>query len=85
MMQVGIVDMGRNGFMNHIMQSEQDTDKIIKACEQLIAAGYNPNIVIEQACHSCGISMNSLTDVDKMRLVKKVEKICQSRQTRRDR
>jgi hypothetical protein len=85
MMQIGIVGMGRNGFMNQIMQSEQNTDKIIKTCEQLIAAGYNPNIVIEQACYSCGVSMNSLTDMDKQRLVKKVEEIYRSNQTRRDR
>ena len=85
MMQVGLVGMGKNGFMNQIMQSDQDTNKIIKTCERLIAAGYNPNIVIEQACQSCGVSMNSLTDMDKQRLVKKVEEIYRSNQTRRDR
>ena len=85
MMQVGIVGMGKNGFMNQIMQSEQDTNKIIKTCEELIIAGYNPNIVIEQACQKNGIRMNSLTDIDKQRIVKKVEEIYKSNQTRRDR
>ena len=85
MMQVGIIGMGKNGFMNQIMQSEQDTNKIIKTCEELIIAGYNPNIVIEQACQKNGIRMNSLTDIDKQRIVKKVEEIYKSNQTRRDR
>lgn len=85
MMQVGIVGMGKNGFMNQIMQSDQDTNKIIKTCEELIIAGYNPNIVIEQACQKNGIRMNSLTDIDKQRIVKKVEEIYKSNQTRRDR
>lgn len=85
MMQVGLVGMGKNGFMNQIMQSEQDTNKIIKTCEELIIAGYNPNIVIEQACQKNGIRMNSLTDMDKQRIVKKVEEIYKSNQTRRDR
>lgn len=85
MMQVGLVGMGKNGFMNQIMQSDQDTNKIIKTCEELIIAGYNPNIVIEQACHKCGIRVNSLTDLDKQRIVKKVEEIYQSNQARRDR
>lgn len=85
MMQVGIVGMGKNGFMNQIMQSEHDTNKIIKTCEELIAAGYNPNIVIEQACRKNNISMNGLTDSDKQRLVKKVKEIYQSNKSRRDR
>lgn len=85
MMQVGLVGMGKNGFMNQIMQSDQDTNKIIKTCEELIIAGYNPNIVIEQACQKNGIRMNSLTDIDKQRIVKKVEEIYKSNQTRRDR
>ena len=85
MMQVGLVGMGKNGFMNQIMQSDQDANKIIKTCEELIIAGYNPNIVIEQACQKNGIRMNSLTDIDKQRIVKKVEEIYKSNQTRRDR
>lgn len=86
MMQVGLVGMGKNGFMNQIMQSDQDANKIIKTCEELIIAGYNPNIVIiEQACQKSGIRMNSLTDIDKQRIVKKVEEIYKSNQTRRDR
>ena len=85
MMQVGLAGMGKNGFMNQIMQSDQDTNKIIKTCEELIIAGYNPNIVIEQACQKCGVRMNSLTDIDKQRIVKKVEEIYKSNQTRRDR
>lgn len=85
MMQVGLVGMGKNGFMDQIMQSDQDANKIIKTCEELIIAGYNPNIVIEQACQKNGIRMNSLTDIDKQRIVKKVEEIYKSNQTRRDR
>ena len=33
MMQIGIVGMGRNGYMNQIMQSQEDADKIISECE----------------------------------------------------
>ena len=34
-----------NGFNMMIMQSQEDTDKLIKAFENAINAGYNPNIV----------------------------------------
>lgn len=87
MMHIGIIGEGRKNMslMNYIIQSEQDTNKIIKTCEELIIAGYNPNIVIEQACQKSGIRMNSLTDIDKQRIVKKVEEIYKSNQTRRDR
>lgn len=87
MMHIGIIGEGRKNMslMNYIMQSEQDANKIIKTCEELIIAGYNPNIVIEQACQKNGIRMNSLTDIDKQRIVKKVEEIYKSNQTRRDR
>ena len=88
MMQIGVIGNGRTehrALMNYVMQSDQDTNKIIKICEELLAAGYNPNIVIEQACQKCGIRLSNLTDMDKNRLVKKVEEIYKSNQTRRDR
>lgn len=88
MMQIGVIGNGRTehrALMNYVMQSDQDTNKIIKTCEELLAAGYNPNIVIEQACQKCGIRINSLIDIDKQRIVKKVEEIYKSNQTRRDR
>ena len=85
MMQIGLVGMGTNGFMNHIMQSDQDYNKIMKTCEELLAMGYGPAIVIEHACSRNGININSLTDVDKQRLIKKVEEVYNSNRTRRDR
>lgn len=82
MMQVGIVGIGKNGFMNQIMQSETDTNKIIKTCEELIAMGYNPSIVIEQACLKNNLNMNSLTETDKIRIIKKIENISKQKQNK---
>lgn len=86
MMHIGIIDEERRNMslMNYIMQSEQDANKIIKKCEELIAIGYNPTIVIEQACRTCNININNLSDVDKQKIIKKVNEICHSKQTRRD-
>ena len=66
------------------MQSQQNVDILIKDFEQAIAAGYNPNVVIEQVFRNRGINENDLTDSDKRRLERKVEQIYQSYQTRRD-
>lgn len=78
MMQVGLTNMGRNGFMNAIMQEEQDSKKIINTCEQLIAAGYIPETAINKACDSCNISFDSILSNEKAKIRKKVEEIYQS-------
>lgn len=78
MMQVGLTGMGNNGFMNYVMQSQRNTDILIKDFEQLIAAGYNPNTVIDQAFSNRGIKQSDLTDTDKKRLQRKVEELYQS-------
>lgn len=83
MMQVGLTGMGNNGFMNYVMQSQQNTDMLIHDFEQLIAAGYNPNTIKEQAFANRGISESDLTDLDKKRLQRKVEEIYQAYNSRR--
>lgn len=69
--------------MNYIMQSDSDADKIITTCEALLAAGYNPKVVIDFACRSCKINYDSLTDLDKKRVERRVEEVYNSQQTRR--
>ena len=78
MMQVGLTNIGRNGFMNAIMQDEQDSKAIISTCEQLIAAGYVPDTAINKACDSCNISFDSILSNEKAKIRKKVEEIYQS-------
>lgn len=78
MMQVGLVGMGKNGFMNAIMQDEQDTKAIISTCEQLIAAGYVPEIAIDKACDFCRINFDRMLSSEKAKIRRKVEEIYQS-------
>lgn len=78
MMQVGLVGMGRNGFMNAIMQDEQDTKAIIRTCEQLIEAGYVPETAIDKACDFCNINFDRMLSSEKAKIRKKVEEIYQS-------
>ena len=73
MYQIGIVGMGKNGFMNQIMQSQQDTDTLIQDFEAAIAAGYNPNDIKQQIFEARGMSEDDLTYNDKQRLIKKIE------------
>jgi len=80
MYKVGMVGMGRNGFMNQIMQSQQDTDKLIQDFEQYIKAGYNPNAVADKIFQNRGIRETDLTAADKKRLERKVEEIWQAYQ-----
>ena len=83
MMQIGIVGMGRNGYMNQIMQSQEDADKIISECETLINNGVTFSSVIECACQKQNIVFNNLALTDKKRIERKVEEIDQSHQSRR--
>ena len=64
-----------NGFNAMIMQSQQDTDKVIRELEVAIEAGYNLNVAFSQALDKCGVQEKNLTDFDKQRLRRKVEQI----------
>lgn len=83
MMQIGVCGMGRNGFMNQLMQSQEDADKIIKECEYLISIGFESSNAIQYACRQKNINLNGLTAADRKRIEKKVEEIYQSNHTRR--
>ena len=80
MYDYSITGMGHNGFMNQIMQSQQDTDILIKDFENAIAAGYNPNEVRDDIFAKRNLSENDLTYNDKQRLIRKVEAIWQEAQ-----
>lgn len=75
----GLTDMGRNGFMNQIMQSSSDADLIIRDFEAAIEAGYNPNDVKEQILNNRGIKESDLTDMDINRINRRVENIYKNR------
>ena len=78
MMQVGLTNMGRNGFMNAIIQDEQDSKAIISTCEQLIAAGYVPETAINKACDFCSVNFDRMLSSEKAKIRRKVEEIYQS-------
>lgn len=87
-MKIGIIggeERRSSSLMNYIMQSEQDANKIIRACEELIEAGYTFQTIIEQASKKCGVRVNNLTDTDKQKVIKRVEEIYHSNRARRDR
>lgn len=75
MLQIGITGMGRNGFMNHIMESEIEVNKLIRATEELYNAGCPFYAVLNEACKSTQVSLNNLTDTDKQKLNRKIEEI----------
>lgn len=84
MMRVGIVGMGRNGFMNHVMQSQETTDKLINDFEKAIAAGLDPTDALRADIFAKRrVKEHDLTDFDKERLNKKVEEIYQLYRSRR--
>ena len=68
-----------NGFNMMIMQSQEDTDKLIKAFENAINAGYNPNVVQDEIYRKVGVSPSDLTPEDRYRLTRKVESIYKAR------
>lgn len=68
-----------NGFHMMIMQSQEDTDKLIKAFENAINAGYNPNVVQDEIYRKVGVSPSDLTPEDRYRLARKVESIYKAR------
>lgn len=74
----GLTDMGRNGFMNQIMQSSSDADLLIRDFENAIKAGYNPNDVKDNILKQRGIKESDLTDSDIARINRRVEKLYES-------
>lgn len=75
MMQVGITDLGKNGFVNMLMQNEQDAKKVIKTCEHLIEAGVTSDTIINCACDFCNVSFDSFMSSEKEKIKRKVEEI----------
>ena len=81
MMQVGLTGMGRNGFMNAIMQNEQDTKAVVETCEQLVAAGYTPENAIEHACCFCNVKFDRILSSERAKIRQRVEEVYQSKQS----
>ena len=48
MFNMSVNGLGKNGFVNYILQSQQDTDLLIKDFEDAIRKGLNPNEVEDQ-------------------------------------
>lgn len=67
-----------NGAQAMIMQSQEYTDKLIEQFGVAIAAGYNPNDVIDDVFNKVGCSDSDLTNSDKQRLMRTVEKMYQT-------
>lgn len=72
-----------NGFQAMEMQRQENTDKLISEFEALIAAGYNPNTVAEDAFDKAGVKISDTAAYDKRRLQLKVEQLYQSNRSHR--
>lgn len=83
MMKIGLTDMGKNGYMNYIMQSQQNVNTIIKDFENALSAGCDPNLVLQQVFEKRGIREYDLTATDKKKLERRVQEIYAAFQTRR--
>ena len=75
MFNMGINGLGQNGFVNYILQSQQDTDLLIKDFEDAIRKGLNPNEVEDQIYRARKVNPKDLTINDQRRLKRKVEEI----------
>lgn len=80
MYDFSISGMGSNGFMNQIMQSQQNADTLIKDFEDAIAAGYNPNEIKDEVFAKRHLTEGDLTYNDQQRLIRKVEAAWKSAQ-----
>ena len=75
MFNMGVNGLGKNGFVNYILQSQQDTDLLIKDFEDAIRKGLNPNEVEDQIYRARKVTPQDLTINDQRRLKRKVEEI----------
>ena len=75
MFNMSVNGLGQNGFVNYILQSQQDTDLLIKDFEDAIKKGFNPNEVEEQIYRARKVNPKDLTINDQRRLKRKVEEI----------
>lgn len=79
MMQVGISGLGKNGFVNMIVQKEQDMKDVIKTSEQLIEAGVASEQAIKTACDFCNVNFDSFLRAEKEKIRLKVEEVYQAK------
>ena len=75
MFNMSVNGLGQNGFVNYILQSQQDTDLLIKDFEDAIRKGLNPNDVEDQIYRARKVNPKDLTINDQRRLKRKVEEI----------
>ena len=75
MFNMSVNGLGQNGFVNYILQSQQDTDLLIKDFEDAIRKGFNPNEVEDQIYRARKVNPKDLTINDQRRLKRKVEEI----------
>lgn len=67
-----------NGATGMIMQSQQDTDMLIKDFKQVILQGFDPNDVADIIFEQRNIDPADLLPHDKKRLVREIEEFCKS-------
>ena len=72
-MRIGSAEMGRNGFMNQVMQHHEDFDNLVKDFEDAIAAGYNPNNVKDTLFKKNNLTEDELSIRERETLIRKVE------------
>lgn len=72
-----------NGMQAMIMQSQYNLERVLSDFEVAIAAGLNPNDVKDQIFKKYKITDADFTDFDAKTLIKKVEAMYKSHQSRR--
>lgn len=73
MFDIGFNPMGPSPMAMYVMQSEMDTDNVIRTFEQALAAGYNPGDALNTAMQVNGVRQENLTFLDAERLNRRVE------------
>lgn len=76
MFNMGISSTGiNNGFVNMVLQSQTNADKVINQFEKYINLGYCASAAINSAFQDTNLSEKDLTDFDKERIKRKVESV----------
>ena len=78
MFNVGITGMGQNGFMNMIMQSDEDTQRVITEFDKRISElghAVPPALVFKDVLDDLGIREKDLTHADRERIKRKIEEV----------
>jgi hypothetical protein len=73
MLDISFNPMGPSPMSMYVMQSEMDTDKVIRTFEQALQMGYNPGDAMIAAMQQNNVRESDLTAFDIDRLNRRIE------------